>query len=353
MAIHIFDIPSETLRNIRALIAQGRYDTVEQFVMISLQNQLVLESSSSEELAQAGSPPLATRPGDASDVEVDTTARAFVPQLSWLRKEVDLGSLPIAEPSQVPLWGQFYRFLPLKLVLRLMINMVGERPVELSRFTDASLHDVWYLADHLRAADSKRKPIGLLSLSVGLPNRRRPERSQYRFMAQYVGLISRHGQLTGFPSAMGFILHPDDARDATIRITQAGAEFALLPNHILDEGDLSAPLSSEETHFLISYIANTMSGEKAQMRGVLRAVYEGAVTPDDLRKSMKEVYRPFFGASQVTEEEWSDGKLTLMIAGALSRLVEMGFVERQRNGSRVRYGLTGGWQHALEMLGDE
>jgi len=85
----------------------------------------------------------------------------------------------------------------------------------------------------------------------------------------------------------------------------------------------------------------------------LRAVYEGAVTPDDLRKSMKEVYRPFFGASQVTEEEWSDGKLTLMIAGALSRLVEMGFVERQRNGSRVRYGLTGGWQHALEMLGDE
>lgn len=350
MAIHMIDISPETLRWIGALVQQGRYENLEQFLSTAIRNQLVLENAETDQSNPEQPTPAGASVSGRHEPETRASADSIEPCSSWRAVEIQTEPLPTSRPVQKPLWGQFYRFLPLKLVLRLMVNTTEAGRVSLTDFATGVVGDTTYLAAQLRDADTQRKALGMIPLSVGFPNPKKPERSRHRFLVQYVGLLTKQGELTGFPADMGFALRADDTSADNIYVSRAGAEFAQLPNPVLDAGDLSVPLSPEEVGFLVDYIAAEMAGEKDQMVGILRFISEGADTPSALSERMLSVYEPYFGGGSPSSDRWTDKKVTLMRSGAVSRLVEFGFVRRQREGTRVRYSLAGDWEEALRIL---
>jgi len=255
---------------------------------------------------------------------------------------LDLERLPSQVATSEPLWGQYYRYLPLKLALRVIAAHAMSDPVDLEQVADPATAEATILARSLRLADDLRKPLGLLSLSVGFPNDRNPEKSRNRYASQYVGAFSRSGQLYGFASDIGFLAHPESIGKSAIQLTSAGARFAAIPNPILDDGDLHRPLSAEEIDFLLRHVAAHMPGERIQLLGVLEAISEGASDPSELRERMVDVYGNEL-RQMWQRNPWSDSKVALMVSGAVSRLIEMGCAERKRQGQRISYQLTPEW----------
>ncbi|MFC2081998.1 hypothetical protein ACFLR0_02320 [Candidatus Bipolaricaulota bacterium] len=346
MAIHILDISVETLAIINKLISLGKYESVDQFLAISLRNQLVIENVSQQE----------TRSNVREEREVpveepprNVTAHSIKRRSEWSAVSVDLEQLPSQEGITEPLWGQYYRYLPLKLALRVIAAHAMSDPVDLEQATDLATTEAAILSGLLRHADDLRKPLGLLSLSVGFPNGRNPEKSRNRYASQYVGAFSRSGQLYGFASDIGFLVHPENSGETAIQLTSAGARFTAISNPILDNGDLNEPLSSEEVDYLLGRIAARMPGERIQLSGVLKSISEGASDPSELRECMAEIYRNEL-RQMWQKNPWSDNKVALMVSGATSRLIEMGHVERKRQGQHVSYVLTGNWEGALGTL---
>jgi DNA-binding transcriptional ArsR family regulator len=345
----MIDITPDSLKQIQHLINLGRYQNLEQFLATAFRNQLVLENSTIGQKQSDSFPSVTDDRGIQRELDTEVSAVTIEPRASWSAAQAQTVSLPSAQPVQDPLWGQFYRFLPLKLVLRLLTSIAEIRAVSLIGFRETAIIEAVYLSDLLRSADVRRKSLGMLPLSVAFPNPKRPEKSQRRFLTQYVGLFSKQGSLTGFPSDMGFLVHPKDGDDNAIQLSGAGAEFARIPNPVLDSGDLSSPLSPEEVAFLVNYVAKVMPGEKRQMVGLLSAISRGADAPSELQKRMSEVYEPYY-RTEMAAEPWSRKKVALMTSGALSRLVEMGYVLRQRDGQHVRYELSGDWESAAQVL---
>jgi len=349
MAIHLIDISPEDLRAIQNLLKLGHFESVEQFVAVAVRNQLVYEtqrdSSQLTVVEQAIGKAASAAPGNLARVSDLGTNHRFLPKPSWLFSSPDIEPLPAIKPTQDPLWGQYYRFLPLKLILRLLANAQQDGFPRMDTFQDQIVPDVLYLANHLRVTDNTRKQMGRMALAIGFPNTRKAEKSQARFVSQYIGRVTAEGNLAGLPAAMGFAALLTDPDVKLLGLTKTGVEFASLPNPILDNGDLSCALGDEEISFLLAHISEQMPGEIAQLKEVVKAVSDGLDTPKELDAHMRNHYKKSFSG-----DNWTDAKVAVMRSGAVSRLAEMGFIKVIKKGVRVRYKLAEDWKRRLMQI---
>src|SRR5207249_336101 len=112
----IMDISPSQFESVKALVEEGAYRSIQQFIATAVSNQLHLESTGSESEGIA-----------EKHVEIDRP-------LSLEGLGVPGGTtvtLETAPPKDAPLWGQYYRFQPLKVVLRVVANSAKLAPVEL------------------------------------------------------------------------------------------------------------------------------------------------------------------------------------------------------------------------------
>jgi hypothetical protein len=327
MAIYLVDVEPGDLQAVATLVEKGRYASVEQFLAVAIRNQLAYER-------QVTSPRgLHERTASAETARNPTPIGGMDLQAYALGTSRTVVEGVHHSPTASLLWGQYYRFLPLKATLRLMVNGFGGE-IFLLQAAHRIIRDKRLgLAD---CVDSKRTDGGQIRLGVGFPGRSRDlERSMERFIVQYVGRCASDGSLTGFPQEMGFLGKAGDDADCVVRLSDSGAAFAQFLNPVVDSASTREPLSAEERGFLIEHICRHMPLEAAHMGLVVRAIDAGRDSPAELLEELRGFYQDTY-----RNRELSDSQVTLMRSGCISRLIELGIVIPARSAGKVRYSIS-------------
>lgn len=236
------------------------------------------------------------------------------------------------------LFGQINRLLPLKANCRALARVVadfpGGIPVEETFYrigTEAlSLGD--YLADH----DARHQLDRDSQLATAFP-RGGPEadKSLLRYVNLFLGSITAQGKFSGMLQAyrMAVLLPGQPFR---IQLTEPALRFAALANPVLDASQIDPrqKFSREEIIFLLEHIRRYVPEEAFAFRTLIQAIAEGATTPDRIEIALRHLV-----PDEVARIRTSSF-LVSQRSGALSRMADLGLVERQRAGVRVIYRIT-------------
>lgn len=242
---------------------------------------------------------------------------------------------PMEHTANKILWGQFYRFLPIKYTLRILASISTDRTVTILDWQDAIEMQAFDMRSHLRAIDVRHRIPRGSQLASGFPKKgRKSEQSMGRFLSHYSAVIQGGGSgpVVGMPAEMGFIHVKRDAKE--VRLTDAGLVYVNLRNPQFDnvtdiaEQDWS-PISEEEQAFLLGHIKSNLEEDWVFCKDVLHTIGEHGCRAVELEDGLSE-----------TNEGMSGNLLRTSIVGALGRLGEIGLIERTWVGRKVTYNLT-------------
>lgn len=332
----VVDLDPDTYEKIRGIVEAGRYDSVEQFLRAGADNQLTIEASP-EDAAETHS---GTQPEHRSPE--GTTERPTAPTNAfesvtghWAHRVPD--DIPVREPhtsnrSEVLLFSQFYRFLPLKFALIELANATAELggPVELEKVRDQVSEAVVPFRNALQDWENAHDISKQDQFSTGFPKRdaNNPERAMARYLNHYVGRYRPESEEpAGFGHQLGFISIEPSANEATtVSLSPAGQSFLTLENPVLvdgpDESDNS--LSTNEQNYLVAHIRNTLPLEYEFME----FIYDVLEHHDETYTNAMEQFRMFLEGSSGFTDDPTDNRVRSHTAGTISRMVALGVLER-------------------------
>lgn len=341
MVKYIIEISIESITKIRNLIGVKRYKTIPEFATIAIENQLIMEESSEENLAN-NSESLLDEPAS-----VNTNTKTLEPTkiLTFPTSSSILVSIPNTEIKVVPfpnstqiyngpLWGQYNKLLPVKLALRVLVNMVDsiEGFVVLSSFQDTAADIAREIGLRLVKYESEiEMPYGE-KLSAGLPIGKSEFKTKLRFKNQFIGYMKKNGFIEGAIGALSFInMKKDSKGDTLIGLTKQGLKFACLDNPILDINSEKPDVvfSDNEINFYLKHIQTYLPKEVEIIQYLMDNVYQGINKPDILTTKIKE-----------WNKEWSDDVANTMRSGIISRLFDLRLIQKDKEGLFVTYHLT-------------
>ncbi len=261
------------------------------------------------------------------------------PEDSWIRSD----EIPIDRW----VFGQYNKLLPAKVTCRAIAHLMRESPlgVPLGDAVRIIPEQAWQLGDYLADVDHALGVIHDDRYSTAFPvTGRKGGASCARYAKQFVGAINERGELSGLPHALKLLSHTLAGKNTRLQLTEVGWSFALLPNPVLDAG-INVPvgrLGDEEITLLLGHVRSTVPPESFAYRTILAAVEGGANTPSKIDAAL-ERYAPQGRERKVTKEFLSSQR-----SGAISRMVDLGLIERVRDAARVSYRVM---QRGSEFLG--
>lgn len=333
----ILDINPYLELKIEEIIKTKGFRDFDHFVTVALENQVALETSN----------PTINGVSNIIDSQISQINKAIPNRnvsIRTMKDNEDLIRIP-NQPSELPylsipenpnniLWGQYYRFLPVKVGVRVLMNMYHDQFPEIRDFTEMVTKVALPFRHHLAKLDrSDRRSFGEL-LSASFPTN--DEKSVRRFLNQYmVYLRTSDMTLLGMMPELKLInVVADENMVVRIGLTKFGSQFAILQNPAID---LNKPesLSEEEIDFLVNHIADNIPAEFEHMTIALKAIKDGKKTRDELNSILKEYYLNYHKGT-----EWSDTVVNTMRSGLIGRLNELGLVKREKHGKNIRYHIT-------------
>lgn len=343
----VIDIPDPLVSEIKDAVDAGGYENAREFVNTAIENQLELEEYGEDEfktLDEAieeldGSETPSSEPGEPEepdDVLTDGLGR----------QEYDaVSTVPPPDTERLgdgPLWGQYNRVFPAKIVVRRLANMIQEqnesgspsgnglRWIELEHFQEDAAQLARNYGLTIQEFDQKKSRGRGEKIASGLPTGDDAEKSKDRFETHFIGYSDRNNNLTGAPPNLHFVDISDDDI-ARVGITEAGLAFAELYNPLLDDGpDSDEPLSRDERDFYMDHTRDSLPAEYDAMVTAAEAIAEGHNRPDDLTEQISQL-----------ETDWSESQAKTMRSGIVSRMHELGLIDRERVGQRgIAYTLT-------------
>lgn len=356
----IIDIPDNLGIKVFKAVGKGHYPDLSTFFLISAENQLLLESS------EEGILDLSKMKNLYGSAIVDQKkksikAKEIRPDIALRIDDLDfdlLAGLALEQPSfeqlnwsgaekedDLWLWGQYNRIFPVKVATRLMA-IAQNKANGLLAFPawkkDAALSarelGMWMLRNDeflSRRRDEK--------LSTAFPVGKKKEKALSRFENHFLGNVKVDGdlKLSGATLEMKFANVRIEGEKAYAGLTSAGLEFAKLPNKILDNSDASAEtLSNDEVEFYLSHVTMSLPGEKDAISMLMRLIGEGANTRYELDDAVRKKF----------PNKWSDETSSTMRAGSMSRIFELGLIEKERKGVRVFYRLSDRGRKAINRF---
>ena len=332
----ILDIDPQLELKIEGIIKSKGFRDFHHFTIVALENQVAWET---------GNDPTNNDVTNALDLQMSQIRKALPPENESLKaaegdllrmpnQKTKLTHLPIPDNANNILWGQYYRFLPIKVGVRVLLNMYTEYFPELRDFTEKVTNVALPFRHQLTKLDrSDRRSFGEL-LSASFPTH--DEKSVKRFVNHYMLYLrtSDMALLGMMPELKLINVKSDENGKVRIGLTNFGSKFAHLENPAID---LNKPesLSGDEINFLINHIADNLPAEYEHMIRALTAIEEGKNTRHELNAVLKEYYLKYR-----KNTEWGDTVVNTMRSGLTSRLNELGLVKREKFGKNVRYHLT-------------
>lgn len=357
----VVDVPDDLLEQVRQVVRKGEYEDPREFVTVALANQVEIESSSNnvEKVMTLEEAVSTNEDALRSDGSISGTSQ----HLSW-QDELDVldrieyeSVEPVTPPDQKrvadgPLWGQYNRIFPVKLLVRALANEL-QAGLVLTESQSNRTGDKWMHLDHFSKQVSELARIcGLRiqkidenesrgrgrKLSAALPVGDDERKSKHRFKSHFVGYADQNGGLSGAAPRLLFtnIL---EKPETVVGITEPGLKFAGLWNPLLDGGIKSdQSLSEEESSFYLKHIQEYIPSEFQAMRFTAEAIAEGHNRPDSLSSRIATM-----------NNEWSDSQANTVRTGLVSRMFELDLVNREQVGQRgIAYKLTTGGERFVD-----
>jgi hypothetical protein len=233
----------------------------------------------------------------------------------------------VVAPPEQKILGLVNKPFGLKVVARSIVVAAVEGWPDAEAMAHSSAYMAAMVGSELESEDRAAGRSRNL-LHTGLPTVEAAE-SLERFAVQYVGRVSKVGQVT--PGAIvQFALAA--LVNGRIVLTAAGVEFARLASPILDGGSRpwQAVFSPEEQAFLVEHVMRFVPGEARDARAVVEAIQAGHSRPESLLVAV----RPSLPAA------WSDVQARSYLSGLVSRLAELDVISRVWTGRTVTYALS-------------
>lgn len=246
-------------------------------------------------------------------------------------------------PIQEWIFGQFNRLLPVKASCRALVN-IGKERVPLAEVATKIADEAVKLGNYLSGIDETRNANRDEAMAVAFPRPTfRDFKSIDRFASQFVGVISKEGQITGLPAQLSLIAIDPEFPEGVL-LTEAGWRFALFENPLLNGAAAEKPtdkFTPAEIEFLLGHIASHVPAEAYAYRTILSEVQKGAVTPRDLDKAL----------AKLSKSDLQPSFLSTQRSGAISRMTDLDLIVRKRNATRVSYHCTPRGQNFISSKG--
>ena len=361
-----FDARPEAKKALDGILATGQFRDISEAVSMALVNYQLLQQT----VPQGGHIFPVVAPGldadlpetvrvtanrstaQATSSRPTTTAGVAVlgiPEAFALKAEtsdgINLLPMPsVSEPGALNLpparwlFGQFNKFLPVKATCRALLNLLLENPagIPMTEATNKISHAACGLGDYLNTLDDRLQARREDAFAAAFPSStiEGGGESRLRFGNQFVASM-RRDQLSSFPAALKLVA-TDTAKEPRLSLTKAGADFALLQSPILDAPGTptTRKLTLEEIEFLLTHILSSVPEEVSAYAAILGAIESGANTPDAVDKCLRQRF------NLPTEQAITKTFLTTQRTGAISRMIDLGLIARQKDGLRVTYLFT-------------
>jgi len=246
------------------------------------------------------------------------------------------------------IFGQYNKLLPAKASCRAIFRITAEKDHR------ASINDVAQrvaeaasqLGNYLTYHDKHYKIGRDEALVTAFPRSGRDaEKGRLRYASQFVGNVNSQGKLSGLLYDYQFA-RLDPSNEARLLLTENGMKFAQLKNPVLDsfQSDPKQKFSPEEIGFLLEHVRCSIPVERYAFLTLLKAIADGANNPDKLAERMR-AFVPIKSTRSL-----KPSFITSQRSGAISRMADLGLVERRRKGVRVSYVVTEQGKQFIESL---
>jgi Arc/MetJ-type ribon-helix-helix transcriptional regulator len=314
------ELDPDTYDRIEEAVHEGKYRDVDQFIRVAVENQLNIEKSTASEQTLSQNDQEATSKSDGG--------------YSWGYSLPD--NPPVSSPFEMDrehelLFQQYYRFFPLVPV---MVELAKEttkkgEPVVLDEFRDHVAEIIKPLRDAIVDWEARNDIKKKNRKSTGLPKNdvKNPEYSMKRYLDHFVGKI-RKRDLTpkSFPHTLGFISYdPIDEQKTFVQLTPAGERFLRQGNPILSEGPDAPALSIEEQEFIVTHLDSTLPAEYRLMEFVYDTIADNG---NNTYTNCLNDFTEYLIEHGDFDGDASEKRIRSHISGALSRMVELGILDR-------------------------
>ena len=237
------------------------------------------------------------------------------------------------------IFGQYNRILPVKAGCRGFARLLQESADGLTfpEGPNRLATEATILGDYLSYIDSFRELSRDESLATAFPSQGDSvSKSQTRFANQFVATVSKNGHLSSLAVDLKLFNWSNTSR-THIKLTEAGWQFALMSNPILDPETVDGNkfrFTDNEIEFLLDHIAHHVPREDFAYSIILQAILDRANTPVALDTAIQKYIK------HDLKRNLSSSFYSSQRSGAVSRMVDLGLVQRERDGVKVNYVVT-------------
>jgi hypothetical protein len=342
----LVNISEEQIKRIKRILSLKQYQSVSEFISLAIENQLLMEESSSTfDIPTIDSIFDLEKKDPISPERVENTIQTgtIIDNKILLANSMDIN-------DDFPFWGTQNKYLCLKQIVLGFVELLSSNNEKWIRY-DVAMNYLLNRAKNIRKQleniDKKLyRPRGE-KLSTGFP--RNDSKSLTRYEKQFIGGIDSNNQSYGMSIDIGFLtVKKDPITDRLVfGLTKSGYDFSKLKSPIFNT-DLSKlipstqPLSDEEREYLISILNKTKKSEIDLMRFSLKYIIDGKNHPDEGSDPTKE-YLDFTYpeiAKNKREGSFSILESETIRSGIISRMNELGMIKIIRKGIKSEYFVT-------------
>ena len=238
------------------------------------------------------------------------------------------------------LWGQFNRFLPIKMTLRTLLAISHGEEVSMSDWQKKVRMNAATWREHLRAQDKKLRIKRGTQLASAFPTEE--DKSLNRFIDHFTAVIrGTIGPVDGMAAELGFI--EVNVNTKMVKLTKIGYEYVMLWNPVIDiEDETESPMSGEERNWMKNHLKTHLVKEYKFMVNIMKAIAAGQDTRLELLAETVKLYGPHSGRG------WNEDLVSTYQGGALARATALGMIGRRWEYRKVHYILT---DSGLEFIG--
>lgn len=348
------NVSQRTKDELERLLEAGEYRDYSEAIAVAVKNQLLLHDHAPNASVQAAMPEVIVAKNQHGpekkvfEAPQTPTEPLGVPAIfsssAGISRPERFAPYPndaFAVGQEVPvdrwIFGQHNKLLPIKATCRALAKLTGTAQytsLSLSKTASEIASEAVKLGDYLRHIDNVSGVHRDDALSFAFPYSDSPnsDKSRLRFANQFVASFTRQGTITGLPIELKLV-NRDHSRAPHLLLTEAGWRFAELRNPILDDlKDARGPkFTNDENDFLLGHIRSRVPAEAFAYQAVLGAISSGANTPDKLDDALEE------HLSKRAEKPFTRAFLTTQRAGVISRMIDLGLIQRMRDGLNVTY----------------
>lgn len=341
------DLPENYTKRIHELFSKKGYSDINAFILAAVDNQIRLENGSNTDQPPHPSVlPAESEPKRFPESESRQAQEplAYTEKAFWIHEEYKkFKTVPMPSNEQLfgnredvvsvtgQLLGLINRIFPVKLALRVLAYSLITRKgnVHINVFRDDAANFARGFGQHYkRIFLNKEKPDFL----IGLPLGDEKEKSLNRFRNHFVIAQRDNGSLDGALAKLKFV---NVNEEGLLNLTQAGLNFVLRTNPILDNFESPLEKLSEESlsdferTFYLEHVKGQVKGEYDATLWVIKTIDRGFYKRELLGQQMKTQY-----------PQWSPAVVTTQQMGLISRCVELGLIKKEKQGKNAIYLLT-------------